>query len=483
MTFTLARIEALAPDQASLSAGLKLAKPKAWAVLGRGVGFAWGECQGSGASPYKVILGLDDGAAKCTCPSRKFPCKHAIGLMLLIANAEPALVEGDAPSWAGDWIAKRKPRASRPPPQGAEAPGDKASLAVALEASEAEPAAADPSAVERAARQRERLAAEREASVADGFDALDRWIADALERGMVAFAAQARAQCATIARRLVDAKAPALAARLDALPSEILALPENRRPDALLGALGGLHLLAEAYRRRDTLPAGLAAEVRRLVGWSLDRAALLAQPDAARASGRWLVIATRTENQPDRLRRIETWLMAEGEGTKGETTMGEAARRFAVLMDFVPMSTSATGNAFVVGERFEAELCFYPAATPLRAIVVSRGASEERAACAIAGAPLETALAKYAGDLAINPWLPAWPIALGGVAVRRDAAGALWIADGEGASTAALPTPPADSDDLLALADGGPVDMVGLWDGRQFRALAAATPLGAWFHA
>lgn len=469
MTFTLARIEALAPDQASLSAGVKLAKPKAWAVLGRGAGLAWGECQGSGASPYKVILGLDDGAAKCTCPSRKFPCKHAIALMLLIADAEPAVAEGEAPGWAGDWIAKRKPRASRASSGAAEAAGDKASLAVALEARADEPAAADPRAVERAARQRERLAAEREASVADGLDALDRWIVDALERGMVAFAAQARAQCATIARRLVDAKAPALAARLDALPSEILVLPENRRPDALLGALGGFHLLAEAWRRRETLPAGLASEVRRLVGWSLDRAALLAQPDARLVRGRWLVIATRTENQPDKLRRIETWLMAEG----------EADARFAVLMDFVPISTGATGSGFRVGERFEAELCFYPAATPLRAIVVSRGDGEERAACRIAGAPLAEALAAYAGALAANPWLPAWPIALGGIAVRRDAAGALWIA-GE---AAALPTPPSDADDLLALVDGGPLDMVGLWDGRQFRAMAAETPLGPWFHA
>ena len=467
MTFTLARIEALAPDQASLAAGVKLAKPGAWAVLGidEASGLAWGECQGSGASPYKVILGLGDGGYKCTCPSRKFPCKHAIGLMLLIANADAALVAGEPPAWSSEWVAKRKPRAGRPAPEAGTA--DTPSLEAALADPEPKPAP-DPKALERSARQRERLTTEREASVAEGLDALDRWIADQLERGLAVFAAQARAQCATIAKRLVDAKAAALAARVDALPAEIVVLPEPERPAALLQALGGLHLLARAYRRQDELPDGLRAEVRRLVGWSLDRSALMARPDVRLAKGRWLVVATRTEIQPDRLRRIETWLMAD----PGVTP------RFAVLMDFLPAGTGG-GSGFVSGERFDAELCFYPAATPLRAVVVSRGTSDAPADWRVGGAPIAAALAGYANDLAVNPWLPAWPLALAGVAARRDADGAIWLAQGADA----LPTAAADADDLLALVDQPRLDMVGLWDGRQFRAFSAMTPLGAWYHA
>jgi hypothetical protein len=82
-TLTKDRIEKLAPDQASLGAALKLMKPAAWPMLARSADAAllWGECQGSGATPYRVIVSPGDVGYKCTCPSRKFPCKHVLAVM------------------------------------------------------------------------------------------------------------------------------------------------------------------------------------------------------------------------------------------------------------------------------------------------------------------------------------------------------------------------------------------------------------------
>jgi hypothetical protein len=69
MPLALEKIAALAPDQPSIDAARKLLKPGSWPRL------AWddaelvrGECQGSGATPYHA-------GYKCSCPSRKFPCK------------------------------------------------------------------------------------------------------------------------------------------------------------------------------------------------------------------------------------------------------------------------------------------------------------------------------------------------------------------------------------------------------------------------
>jgi hypothetical protein len=46
----------------------------------------FGLCQGSGSSPYKVSMDLatatDRPTLRCSCPSRQFPCKHQLGLML-----------------------------------------------------------------------------------------------------------------------------------------------------------------------------------------------------------------------------------------------------------------------------------------------------------------------------------------------------------------------------------------------------------------
>lgn len=67
MAFTLDRIEALAPDQASLAAARKLLKPSTWPTLAEGEGLAWGECQGSGSTPYRVVVSEADEGYKCTC--------------------------------------------------------------------------------------------------------------------------------------------------------------------------------------------------------------------------------------------------------------------------------------------------------------------------------------------------------------------------------------------------------------------------------
>ena len=43
------------------------------------------QCQGSGKNPYEVSCDLAEPSTpvgRCNCPSRKFPCKHSVGLML-----------------------------------------------------------------------------------------------------------------------------------------------------------------------------------------------------------------------------------------------------------------------------------------------------------------------------------------------------------------------------------------------------------------
>src|SRR6476469_9727229 len=82
-TWTSDRIIALAPDPSSAKAGRELANPRKWVTLGLNEAAIWGECQGSGSKPYRTQIDLIEPAFKCSCPSRKFPCKHALALFLL----------------------------------------------------------------------------------------------------------------------------------------------------------------------------------------------------------------------------------------------------------------------------------------------------------------------------------------------------------------------------------------------------------------
>lgn len=89
---TTSEVQALAPDTRSFSDAKKLAKETAWRRLGRDGEAVWGVALGSKGDAYAVFARSTAGA-KCSCPSRKIPCKHALALLLLVAAGFPFVEE------------------------------------------------------------------------------------------------------------------------------------------------------------------------------------------------------------------------------------------------------------------------------------------------------------------------------------------------------------------------------------------------------
>jgi hypothetical protein len=56
MTLDINQLTALAPDQPSLQAANTLLQPAKWPTRALGDGLVWGECQGSGANPYRTVF-------------------------------------------------------------------------------------------------------------------------------------------------------------------------------------------------------------------------------------------------------------------------------------------------------------------------------------------------------------------------------------------------------------------------------------------
>jgi len=416
---SLTQIEALAPDQSALVAASKLLKPGGWPLLARDAGgtVVWGEAQGSGSAPYRLMFDPADRGHKCSCPSRKFPCKHVLALMWQYVEHPDRFTVGEPASWVAEWLSRRRPGAGRP----LVAKNEPGASISAIAPAEAE--AEDPEAEARAAERRARVEAAREVSVGAGLEALDVWIGDHLNAGLAGFPQRAQGACRAAAQRLVDAKAGALAARLDALPSSLLGRPEPLRPDFVIGELGRLHLISAAWRRREALGPPLREDLRRTIGWAPRREELLNDPTAPRGSGEWIVAGVRSVIQPDRLRRIETWLAA------AEAEASGFAR--ALLLDFVPVQTGATGDALPAGERFPAELIFYPSAAPLRAIIAARGAASALGVAPSGGASLDEAFAAHQTRLAALPWLGDDLLVAGGGRIV-EAGGSLRVADAAG---------------------------------------------------
>ncbi|MFJ5922002.1 SWIM zinc finger family protein [Kitasatospora sp. NPDC092948] len=353
----------LAPDPASQKAAGKLSGPAPWSGAGTGQGALWGLCKGSGSTPYRTAVELGTPAYKCSCPSRKFPCKHALGLLLLWAAGPNAVTAAaEPPDWVSEWLNGRS-----------QAAADKA-------AKQQEKAAdADPE----AARKR---AAKRSARVAAGALDLRLRLADGIRRGLAdPLPAGAWDE---VAARMVDAQAPGLAGRVRALA--------DTPQDALLEEYAMLHLLAGAYGRIDTLPEALAATVRTRVGFTTDTAELLAGPTVR---DRWQVLGSR-DTADERLTTRRVWLR------------GAKTGRDALLLAF-GRPGQAPDLALPTGRLLEADLAFHPGARPLRAVLGTRyGSPEPAPAAAPAGLSPAEALAAYGTAVADDPWLDSWPAVL-----------------------------------------------------------------------
>jgi hypothetical protein len=105
----------LAPDDSTLQNARGLVRKKNYTAPGVSADGTWllGKCKGSGKEPYEVSVDLADTSSptfRCNCPSRKFPCKHSLGLLLYYVQS-PGQFGKKEPS--AELLAKREKKAAR----------------------------------------------------------------------------------------------------------------------------------------------------------------------------------------------------------------------------------------------------------------------------------------------------------------------------------------------------------------------------------
>lgn len=115
MKLTEQMILSLAPNASAVANGRKLSRSGSFSRFGRNEEETvyWADCAGSGKNPYQTSVDLSDPEGKvvsrCSCPSRQFPCKHGIGLMLEILSGRDFPVV----SMPEDLTRKREKQAQR----------------------------------------------------------------------------------------------------------------------------------------------------------------------------------------------------------------------------------------------------------------------------------------------------------------------------------------------------------------------------------
>lgn len=443
MELSAESVLALAPDAASAKAATGLLKPGKWPTLGANDAAVWGECQGSGSKPYQTQVDLSGPTFKCSCPSRKFPCKHGLALLLLKAKDASLFKSDTPPAWVNEWLGARTERAQKKEDKQREK----------IVAASAEPTAAALKSM-----------AQRWKQIDAGVAELQQWLLDQVSRGLGSLNPQSRREWQTMAARLVDAKAPGLGQRLNNAAEGLMQGADW--PEQTLRRLGLLQLACEAISRRDSLSEGALTDLRITLGWPLEKETVLAQSPGV--PDRWQVIGLIQEERDNNMHERRVWLR------------GQQSGQYALLLEHA-FAGRGFEQSWVCHSVHQVTLAFYPGAAPLRALVVSSGAAETAPDHATPAAPLDSspehAWTALAQRIAANPWIPLHPLHCHGAIPSRDG-------DGFGLSWAGKHLPLTLNETqgwaLLALSGGTPLSVMGEWNGEALRPLSASSPEGVW---
>ena len=421
----------MAADASAASAGKKLAQVKHWRNLGQNDAALWGECQGSAL--YQVRAALPTLTSQCSCPSRKLPCKHVLGLLFLVATTPGAIPENDPPEWITSWLEKR-------------AASSKRKTTVNETTQEGKPTASATAA---------KTAAKRMQLVSRGMERLDLWLNDLVRNGLGSIGTESARFWEQQAAQMVDAQAPGIASRLRRLAT----IPHATEdwPARLLEQLGQLALLSEAFQHLEQLDPAQQEEIRQLIGWNVKEDEVLSHGE--HVHDEWLILGQLVEDT-GRGQSQRTWLL------------GAQTRRQAMILQFA-MPGKPFSQHFPVGSRQQAELVFWPGVAAQRALFATRTGQL---------LPIQNLLP---GFLTIHDWLAEVTNILACQPLRERFLGTLcevtplydtrasqwWLRDKTGATIPLSSTTPWQ---LLALSGGRPVDIAGEWNSELF------TPLGVY---
>lgn len=324
MNLTEDQVISLAPDASSVKSGKELANHLKWVLLQQSEAAIWGHCQGSGKEPYKTAVDITNIAFKCSCPSRKFPCKHGLGILLLYAKQASQFKHNTPPQWVNEWISRRAAAVEINPAQ------EKKQVNTETQARRAE---------------------QRLKKVQEGVEEIQVWIKDVIRNGLLVFREKSPAIWKNMHARMIDAQAPGIAGMLYEF-GEINYFAESWGR-AVMKNFTDIYMLAKAFENIALQPADLQDEIRSRIGWNVSQQDLKNTGTPIR--DKWLVLGKELSIEND-LQTERCWLL------------GSRTNKYAVILSFA-VNGNNSGSGLITGTSIDAELIYYPGSKQLRALL------------------------------------------------------------------------------------------------------------------
>ena len=427
------QILTFAPDAGTAKRGQDLATQRKWRNLQGNERAVWGECKSSGASYYLTAVDMNGPAFKCNCPSRKFPCKHAVGLMLLVSNNNDGFqVTTDYPSWVAEWLEKRDDK-------NPEKDDDSKSVN-------------DKEVEQKRTEQKNKNRDKRLAQMEVGLNDLEVWLTDTIRQGLASTEQQSYDFWKDISARMVDAKLSGIGKRIQSM--QLLQGGNITWVDKMLAQMTDLYLVVKGFRNLEKLPPPLQVELLSIAGINTKKDEVLALEGV---KDEWVVMG-QIEGVEENLSFRRVWLQ------------GQKTKKFALILDFV-FGDIGFPNHYPTGSTLKGELCFYPSAFPLRAILKMPIEISNEPKSAHGFSDFKSFTEAYSTALFSNPWLldfPAYFEKVTPVIKKND----LFIIDENNQQLKVIHRNQIGWK-LLAISGGYPIRIFGEWTGDIFIPLSA----------
>jgi hypothetical protein len=438
----------LAPDRSAAAAATTAADPSAWSAAGCDDQAVWGNYIATSAEPYEVAVDLGGPAFRCTCPSRKVPCKHCLALLLM--HAQQRVAPSKRLPFAQQWMQRR---ANHPTAREHEQVADLAGHGDTTVDTQSSPAGTRTNAHDRGAGdlQRQQRRTDRAERMRAGLVELDRWLADRVRTGLAAPELADASTWDRLAARLVDAQCGGLANRVKRVATRVG--QHARWHEDVLEEMAVLHALARGALRTSMLPEDLGDGVHAATGLTTAKDDVLA---GVPSTARWLVVG-QSRVREDRITVQRTWLLADDVVQGADSP--DVRSTWAMILAF-----GTFGNEVVtehrVGSQLHADVHWYPGATPLRALVGRMHDSPQASWHAPQAQTVEQAVAAAGWAIAAEPWLERYPVCIH--VVPTPIGNGRWtLAD----ATGAVPIVPGfwRLAEMVAVSGGRPITVMGEW--------------------
>jgi hypothetical protein len=415
MDWTTEQILGLAPDQFTLRAGRGLADPLKWIALHQDGETLWGIHPNGRNKTGETAVYLPTNTYFCTCNSRKAPCRHSLALRLLWQQQTHPFTQHPTNRPLAAWVKREQLKQQRGPA----ANGRLAPLP-------------------------------NLARLNTGLHELELWLLDMVRHGLARLPERAPAYWNTMAHRLVDAQAAPLAQTVRQLAQIPKSYPNW--PDQILQEIGRLYLIIQGFRNFEQLPVPVQADLQSAVGW-LPAAA----NNTSIFTDHWRVLGRQQEKVGGQTRH-STWLW------------GQQAQLTAQRID-LSRGNVAEGIWLPTDTVWHGSLQFVPSSWPQVATAYGNLTPTATAASQPSGfKTIHAATQAYGQALAVNPWLPDFPMLLHGILPAVTETG--WQIQDEVGTHLPLPEKFLYGWHLLGLAGGTPsLTLFGVWNGRFLQPL------------